>query len=137
MKVIRPVKHKWSTIDCNKNNSRCSYVYIPFITKHLCFWGSSTSLSKKVFSIDILIWHPIFLAISEDIKLSIFQALFLQMPIKTLFNNLSYTNFFKVSIFEIFQFWFTDNAFNIGKMHQKRKATNVKMVSLILTIVSK
>ena len=73
MKVIRPVKHKWSTIDCNKNNSRCSYVYIPFITKHLCFWGSSTSLSKKVFSIDILIWHPIFLVISEVIKYQYFR----------------------------------------------------------------
>ena len=38
MKVIRPVKHKWSTIDCNKNNSRCSYVYIPFITNIYTFW---------------------------------------------------------------------------------------------------
>ena len=132
MKVIRPVKHKWSTIDCNKNNSRCSYVYIPFITKHLCFWGSSTSLSKKVFSIDILIWHPIFLVISGVIKYQFFKSWICEI-----FNNLSYTNFFKVSIFEIFQFRFIDNAFNIGKMHQKRKATNVKMVSLILTIVSK
>ena len=68
MKVIRPVKHKWSTIDCNKNNSRCSYVYIPFITQHLCFWGSSTTSSKKVFCTDILIWYNTILSISANIE---------------------------------------------------------------------
>ena len=47
MKVIRPVKLKWSTIDCNKNNSRCSCVYIPFIT-YIYFWGSSTTFSETL-----------------------------------------------------------------------------------------
>ena len=44
MKVIRPVKHKWSTIDCNKNNSRCSCVHIPFI-KYI-FWDPTTFFEK-------------------------------------------------------------------------------------------
>ena len=49
MKVIRPVKHKWSTIDCNKNNSRCSSigVYLPFIS--CTFFGSYCLFREKFY----------------------------------------------------------------------------------------